>query len=88
MKITGIKVPPDTMYLAHILDDFNLLLWSFSKNASNSNKPKSIAEDLIDKPPKKNDIESFKSGADFERRRAEIIKRITDHKAQIKTLTD
>ena len=80
MKLAGIRVPPDTLYLAHILDDFNLLLWSFSKNANSSNKPKSIAEDLIEQPPKKTDIESFKSGADFERRRAEIVKRITEQK--------
>lgn len=73
-------MPLNTLYLAHILDDFNLLLWSFSKGATSSNKPKSIAEDLMIKPPKKTDIESFKSGADFERRRAEIIKRITNHK--------
>ena len=79
MKLTGLKVPPATLYLAHILDDLNLLLWSFSKNANSGNKPTSIAESLIEKPQKKNnDIESFKSGADFERRRAELIKRITE----------
>lgn len=80
MKLAGLKVPPDTLYLAHILDDFNLLLWSFSKGANSANKPKSIAEALIDKPEKKTDVESFKSGAEFERRRAELVKRITDHK--------
>ena len=79
MKLAGIKVPPDTLFLARILDDFNLLLWSFSKNASEGNKPKSIAEGLIEKPKNK-EIMSFKSGADFERYRAEIVKRITNQK--------
>lgn len=81
MKLTGILVPPDTLYLAHILDDFNLLLWSFSKNANSVNKPKSVADSLIIKPEKKNNsgLESFSSGADFERRRAEILKRIADN---------
>lgn len=80
MKLAGIKVPPDTLYLAHILDGINLLLWSFSENANSSNKPKPIAAELIEAPGKDNDIESFNSGADFERRRAEILKRITEHK--------
>lgn len=76
MKLTGLKVPPSTLYLAYILDDFNLLLWSFSKNANSINKPKSIADSLIDKPQKPKEYESFNSGAEFERRRAEILQNI------------
>lgn len=80
MKLAGLLVPPDTLYLAHILDDFNLLLWSFSKNANGANKPKSVAETLIDKPRSNaNKLESFNSGAEFERRRAELLKRIINH---------
>ena len=75
MKLTQCKVPPDTLFLARILDDLNLLLWSFSGGASEANKPKSIAEDFIEK---ERELMSFSSGADFERKRAEILKRITE----------
>ena len=79
MKLSGLEVPPDTLLLARILDDFNLLLWSYSKNASSSNRPKSIADTLIIKPKNK-ELMSFNTGADFDRKWAEITQRINSHK--------
>lgn len=80
MKLMGSRVPPDTLFLARILDDFNLLLWSFSKNANNGNKPKPIAESLLEKPKKEKELMSFKTGADFDKKWAEITQRINSHK--------
>lgn len=75
MKIAGLKVPPDTLFLARVVDDLNLLLWAFSKNANNSNKPEAIAETLIER---EKDIAAFKTGADLLRKRAEILKKINN----------
>ena len=64
MKLTGMKVPVETMLMATIADRLGLLLWQNSKDGSkNRNRPKSILEGLLD--DKKDEVVVFNSGTDF-----------------------
>ena len=74
-KLEGIKADPDTIIMAKIYDLVNILLWSKTKDAEKGkNYPKSFAKMFIesDEP----EPTSYASGAEYEKARAEIVKKI------------
>ena len=75
MKALGVNAPFDSILLARILDDLNLILWSWSKDAKNGiNMPESYADKLTGK--KQKNVQGFKSGEDFIKAREELVKQI------------
>lgn len=71
MKITNQKIDFKTLLLAKLVDNFNLFLWSRSKDSkTGANKPKSIIGHLYEED---NQISTFKTGKDFEIEKARIL---------------
>lgn len=73
MKINGMKVSLDTTVNILILDSLNMLRWQMSGNKRNK-KPISIYEQLT-KKEKNQDILTFNSTEEFERKRKELLGR-------------
>lgn len=74
-KITGINYTFDQLLLAAVLDQLRIMKWRGTKDAKHRrNFPESILEKMIKgpEPEKKDDIETFTSAAEFERRLAQI----------------
>lgn len=72
MKISGMKVPIDTMLSAAAVDALKYLVWSKTKDAAKGrNKPVSVLEKLMRE--EHNDIVAFSSGAAFEAARERIL---------------
>lgn len=72
MKINGAKTSTENIMLAYILDGVNFLCWTKTKDAQhNHNRPKSVVDELYEKPSPENghalsvsDIEAFKRARD------------------------
>ncbi|MGY4105134.1 DUF5361 domain-containing protein [Ignavigranum ruoffiae] len=76
LKMNGLKISLETMFLAQILDDLNILVWSKTKDAqSGKNKPKSIYRLLVDEPEERKEL-AFESGEDFLSTRNKLLKQI------------
>ena len=74
-KLEGIKADPDTIIMAKIFDVVNTLLWTKTKDAEKGrNQPKSFAQMFIDTGEP--EPSSYANGAEYEKARAEIIKKI------------
>ena len=74
-KLEGIKANPDTIIMAKIFDVANMLLWTKTKDAEKGrNQPKSFAQMFIDSGEP--EPVHYANGAEFEKARAEIIKKI------------
>ncbi len=77
MKMNDTNYSLDTLLMAFIADKLSLLVWSRTKEAQEGlNRPNSILSALLGKGndcDKENDIESFSTPEDFERRRREIL---------------
>ena len=75
-KLSGQKVSTDTILLAGILDQLRMQAWAKSKAGKNHiGKPKSIMQALTEGNEKKEtDMITFKSGSDFERYRARLMR--------------
>lgn len=75
MKLSGQKVPIDTLLLAGISDRLSTLVWWKTKDGQKGiNKPMMLAETLAGEKPKHTDVIVFNSGEDFEKTRGRIIK--------------
>jgi hypothetical protein len=56
------------------LDALNLLIWQNTKDGARGRKrPKSVVDQLNKKADKKDDIETYSSGEEFERERQRIL---------------
>lgn len=76
MKISGIDYTMNTLLFAKMVDYLALLYWTKTKDAQRGiNKPKSIANKLMEQPQEK-DIMSFDSPEDFEAMRLRIIEEV------------
>ena len=76
LKLSGQKVPLETILLACAVDRLGLLVWSKSKDAEKGkNKPKSLLESLIGGEEKEKDYLVFDSPEAFEQALAEIDNR-------------
>ena len=74
-KLEGLKADPDTIIMARIYDVVNTILWTKTKDAEKGkNQPKSFAQKFIDSGEP--EPSSYANGAEFEKARAEIIKKI------------
>ncbi|SEP91990.1 hypothetical protein SAMN04488558_10390 [Ignavigranum ruoffiae] len=76
LKMNGLKISLETMFLAQILDDLNILVWSKTKDSKNGkNKPKSIYRMLVDEPEERKEL-AFESGEDFLNTRNKLLRQI------------
>ena len=74
-KLEGIKADPDTIIMARIYDVVNTILWTKTKDAEKGkNQPKSFAQRFIDSGEP--EPAYYANGAEFEKAKVEIIKRI------------
>lgn len=73
MKINNMKYTLETMLMASAVDRLSNMVWMQTKDGVNGiNRPKSILSSLL-KEEVANDIESFSTPDDFEKRRNEIL---------------
>lgn len=75
MKVSGHKVPTNTLLLAGISDRVNTLIWFKTKDGQKGkNRPPSITDMLLggEKEPQK-DVVVFSSGEDFDKTRNEMM---------------
>lgn len=75
MKLSGMNYALETILLANAVDRLSLLVWAKSKDAQkNRNKPKSIAEQLINGSRNDSEMIAFDTPEDFEAYRSRFIK--------------
>jgi len=74
MKLSGQKIPLDTLLLAGISDNLRLLLWTKTKDGQkNVNRPESIFHKLSENNPREKEEIIFESGEDFEKMRQQLL---------------
>ena len=74
MKLSGQKIPFDTVLLASMTDALKLIWWSKTKDGEKGkNTPTSITEKLFESGPKVKSEVVFDSGEDFERMRNRLL---------------
>ena len=74
MKLSGQKIPLDTILLAGISDNLRLLLWTKTKDGQkNVNRPESILHKLSENNPREKEEVIFDSGEDFEKMRQKLL---------------
>ncbi|MDT2698350.1 MULTISPECIES: DUF5361 domain-containing protein [Enterococcus] len=74
MKLSGQKIPLDTILLAGISDNLRLLLWTKTKDGQkNVNRPESILHKLSENNPREKEEIIFDSGEDFEKMRQQLL---------------
>ena len=74
MKLSGQKVPLDTLLLAGISDRLSVLVWGQTKDGQKGrNRPAMLVEALMEKGSKDTDVIVFDSGEDFESMRKRLI---------------
>lgn len=65
MRLAGVRVPTDTLLLATLVDLVGMLLWRHSEKGTP--RPASMAKLLTGAAPAEPQIQTFRSGADFDR---------------------
>lgn len=74
MELTHQKIDLQTLLLATLVDDSNILVWSKTKDAEHGrNKPKSVRQMLTSEPETQN--ASFDSVEEYESARSKILER-------------
>lgn len=79
MKMRKEKVSVETLFLANILDNLNILVWTKTKDAQKGiNQPKSLISTIYEAEKIEDEKKelSFKSGKDFEKARKELLSRL------------
>lgn len=75
-KITGTKLTFEQSVLALIYDKVAWLKWAKTVDGQkNRNRPESLYERLTAEPPEKTTL-SFKTGADFDKKRQQILREV------------
>lgn len=73
MRLSGLSVSPEMYLLASILDGVNWLVWSKTEDGEkNRNRPKSMVA-MLTKDDEKPDVQTFRTGEEFERAREKIL---------------
>lgn len=68
MKMSGANVPLETLIQASISDRVGLMAWMQSEDGrKNRNRPKSILDLISRNQTKKNEVETFETGENFDR---------------------
>lgn len=79
MKMTGMKIPTETLLLASSLDKLALLAWLKTEDAVNGiNRPKSIVK-MLTGIEENDDIQVFESAEEFEKKREEILRQVKEN---------
>ena len=66
MRLAGLKLKPDTLLLASILDTVSIIKWLLTKDAkTGANRPESIVK-VLTQEKKQDDIKAFDSPDAFE----------------------
>lgn len=76
-KMSGQKIPTETMLLAAVLDELSVLVWMQTEDGQHGrNYPVSVLSELteLNAASPQGDIESYQSGEEFMRARAERMK--------------
>lgn len=74
-SVSGHNYCNTEMMIARIIDELSFIAWTKTKDAKNgANRPKSLINAMLNKTEEK-DTQGYESGADFEKARAEILKR-------------
>lgn len=74
MKLMNSKVPFETLLMAVAVDQLKILVWSKTKDAQKGmNKPKLIAENLMNVQIQHSNNLSFSSPEEFEKAKNEIL---------------
>lgn len=77
MKLSGQKVPLETLLLAGIVDRLSILVWGKTEDGQKGiNRPTMVTDTLLNKEPQKTDVIVFNSGEDFEETRNKLINEI------------
>lgn len=77
LKITGLKVPLETLLLSQILDNFNNYLYSMTKDSkSGINRPQSLTNKLIEKVSEDKEYELFENSEEFNKQWRKLVKQI------------
>ena len=76
MRLGDITLDAITTLMAAAVDRLNILAWQNTEDARNGrNKPKSILNSMLGLDKEDKQCRGFSSGEEFERARAEILKR-------------
>lgn len=76
MKLSGQKVPLETLLLAGIVDRLSLLVWGKTADGQKGiNRPTMVTDTLLNKE-QETDVIVFNSSKDFEETRNKLIKKI------------
>ena len=74
MRISGQKIPLETLLLATIADRLGILAWQNSADGQKGkNRPASILSELLNEK-EESSIKTYESGADFDRARKLLLK--------------
>ena len=77
IKLSGQKVPLETILLAGIVDRLSILVWGKTEDGQKGrNKPAMMTDALINKEPATADVIVFNSGKDFHENRNRLIKKM------------
>lgn len=77
-KLSGAKAPTELILLASIVDRLSLLVYANTKDAQHGfNKPQMLTDILLGNKDH-DDIQSFRTGAEFELKRLEILGGVKD----------
>ena len=77
MALAGVNYSFDTLLLASILDDLNMMTWAMSENAQKGiNKPQSIVSRLLGKTEESDSDEmGFDTAEEFEKARKKLLEK-------------
>lgn len=80
-RLSGQKLPLDTLLLASIFDQLNAVMYSMTKDAkSGRHRPQSLVQLLTGEQPV-NDEPAYETSKDFEKAREELLERIRKEEA-------
>lgn len=74
--LSGLRFSVDQLLLAAVLDQLRVANWMRTKDAKHKrNFPRSILDEMVNpekKPEEKDELQTFSTGAEFDRRLAEL----------------
>lgn len=74
MRISGQKAPTEILLAAAMVDRLSDLVWMMTRDGQKGrNRPESILQKLTAGEKKKDDLLAFRTAAEFEKRKAEIL---------------
>ena len=79
MKLSGMKIPTDTLLLASTVDKLAWLVWAKTEDAQHgTNQPKSVVG-ILTGVEKEDAVQSFETREEFEEARERILRQVKKH---------